>query len=152
MRSITQDSTGRIWLGVFGKGLSYYDGQKIKRVVLEEDGNFSDRPEVFHENNEDLYLNLGTSLKIFNPITETITDSIFIADNNIENGEIKSILFHPSENIIHAIYKIKDSGNTEAEQEYIILHSEKMQTLDHYLIIVLLQKDHYSLNIYLMDF
>lgn len=71
-----QDSTGIIWLGHFGKGLSFYNGKKISRFQLKNEGAFASKTNVFIEAGGLLYLNFGDQVKAFDPIRQELVDSV----------------------------------------------------------------------------
>jgi signal transduction histidine kinase/CheY-like chemotaxis protein/streptogramin lyase len=82
VRDICIDRSGIVWMGVFGKGLAYYDGRKVTRLPLPGDGAFSIRRSIFTEGRDILYLNYGHAIHCFGLLQQRITDSIGLADKD----------------------------------------------------------------------
>lgn len=122
VQSLYQDSTGIIWLGHLGRGLEFYNGKKIERFHLENEGAFADKLEVFVEYKGLLYLNYGDEVKVFNPITQELTDSISIGVELPEKGEI-SLMRVDSSGDIWAIYEFKKTDVENPQTFYYLLKS-----------------------------
>ena len=43
-----EDSLGIIWMGIYGKGLAFYNGQEIRRVPLPEEVIFANQATMFY--------------------------------------------------------------------------------------------------------
>ncbi|MCB0643224.1 MAG: hypothetical protein KDC44_16360, partial [Phaeodactylibacter sp.] len=101
--NLYQDSSGIIWLGHFGKGLSYYNGKKISRFRLPNEGAFADKTSVFEESGGLLYLNYGHVVKCFDPIRQVLVDSISMPQQAIGQAPLYAIKVDPSSSDIWAI-------------------------------------------------
>lgn len=123
--NICQDSAGIIWLGVFGKGLAYYNGKKVQRTLIKDEEEFSNRMDLFAEGEGFLYLNYGDKIKVFDPIEQIIIDSIFVKNKDKNQYELDRLLFIKKENkeIIYAIREEQKKDAKIEETNYDVLAS-----------------------------
>ena len=71
-----EDSLGVIWMGVFGKGMAYYDGRKTQRLRLPEEASFANQTQIFYPYRNFIYLNCGRKILVFDPIRKEVIDEI----------------------------------------------------------------------------
>ena len=124
VNSITQDSAGIIWFGIFGEGLATYNGKKIRRVHLENEDRFANRRMMFCADSKLLYLNSRIGLEIFDPIQEEIIDTIPHEDPQSKNFGFDKIEFtsYQSDTLIWAL---KNETRTAEMNFYSRLESSK---------------------------
>ncbi len=89
--SLYEDPVGIIWMGVYGKGLAYYDGEKVKRFPLPNEQNFASRDIVFEGFEDKLYLNDGDGIRIFDPIVQDNPKTIALNSEQIQLGSLSGI-------------------------------------------------------------
>lgn len=89
--SLYEDPIGIIWMGVYGKGLAYYDGEKVKRFPLPNEQNFASRDIVFEGFEDKLYLNDGDGIRIFDPIVQDDPKTIALNSEQVQLGSLSGI-------------------------------------------------------------
>jgi len=89
--SLYEDPSGIIWMGIYGKGLSYYDGERIKRFILPNEENFASRDVVFEGFEKYIYLNYGNSIHVFDPIRQDISKVLSLTKQQSRLGTLSAI-------------------------------------------------------------
>ena len=56
VHNLYEDSSGIIWMGIYGKGLAYYNGKDVVRYELENEDKFSSRNDIFISDSNFMYL------------------------------------------------------------------------------------------------
>ncbi|MDF1697542.1 MAG: ATP-binding protein [Saprospiraceae bacterium] len=80
VNSVSQDASGIIWMGIFGKGLAYYDGLRVKRFVLPKEDHFYHSKPIFCSGGGLIYLNGIEGVQIFDPIRQEIMGQIEVSE------------------------------------------------------------------------
>jgi len=131
VRSLYVDKSGIIWMGVFGKGLAYYDGKKVIRLSLAGEGDFALNRSIFTAGTDRLYLNYGHLVKCFDPIKQQVIDTVEITERS--TFELLSFSKVGSENFLWAASPFKGKSTTEGAMSFHIYLSKKRSAIqtDH---------------------
>jgi signal transduction histidine kinase/CheY-like chemotaxis protein len=90
-KSIYQAPNGLMWFGMKPGGLHYYNGDAFVHVPLEDEVKFTAREEVFVVGDDILYLNFENQVKVFDPLTQQIVDSIDFGKDILPDGSIMAL-------------------------------------------------------------
>jgi len=121
--SLYEDPVGIIWVGVYGKGLAYYDGEKVKRFPLPDEQDFASRDIVFEGFEDKLYLNDGDGIRIFDPIVQDDPKTITLNSEQIQLGSLSGITVTKNEEDIY-IWGALQLNAQGANPEYHVLISK----------------------------
>jgi len=75
----------------YGKGLAFYDGERVKRFSLPNEQNFASRDVIFEGFEEYVYINYGNSIHVFDPILHEVSKVIPLTKEQTQLGEFVSI-------------------------------------------------------------
>jgi len=121
--SLYEDPVGIIWMGVYGKGLAYYDGEKVKRFPLPNEQDFASRDIVFEGFEGKLYLNDGDGIRIFDPIVQDDPKTITLNSEQVQLGSFSGIAVTKNEEDIY-IWGALQLNAQGANPEYHLLISK----------------------------
>ena len=62
-----EDSLGMIWMGIYGKGLAFYNGIHIERLHMPEEATYANQSPIFLPFKDKLYLNCASKILVFDP-------------------------------------------------------------------------------------
>ncbi len=121
--SLYEDPTGIIWMGIYGKGLAYYDGERVKRFPLPNEQNFANRDVIFEGFEEYIYFNYGNSVHVFDPIAQNIPKIIKLTETQNKQGQLSSITVTRKGDDIYTWGTLRINSKT-AHPEYHLLISK----------------------------
>ena len=125
VHNLYQDSAGVIWVGIYGKGLAYYNGKEIHRMRLPNEGNFSQHNDVFIAKENFIFLNYGNAVKLFDPIRQEIVHTIELNSTIKDTGKISSIAVtkKKGELLVWATLEL-DNNSADHKRNYQLLISK----------------------------
>ena len=89
--NLYEDPAGIIWMGIYGKGLAYYNGEDIVRFPLQDEYKFANSNDIFIAKDQLIYLNDGDGVRIFDPIIQDEPIHVLLSEDLQKEGTIKSI-------------------------------------------------------------
>ena len=76
VNSLCQDESGIIWMGIFGKGLAFYDGVSHVRFPLDNEELFANSSSIFTYGDGIIYLNCKDHVQLFDPLGQQVVSTI----------------------------------------------------------------------------
>lgn len=127
VQSIYEDPKGIIWMGIYGKGLAYYNGQEIIRYFLPKEYNFAKNNDVFIGHDKFIYLNDGFDVRILDPILQDEPEIISIQKELLNLGELKSIAVTKEGDDVYVWGALKLHTQEKTGTKYHILVSKNRE-------------------------
>lgn len=121
VNALYEDSLGVIWIGIFGKGLSYFDGKDFYRVSMPDEEVFASHAKCFVKHKNRLYLNSNNYLSVFDPIARKVEAKISFETD--AGQQINELCFIEKNGVLN-IYTLVPINTTENEISYQIYVSE----------------------------
>ncbi|MEZ4953928.1 MAG: ATP-binding protein [Saprospiraceae bacterium] len=125
VHTLYQDSAGVIWMGIYGKGLAYYNGKEIHRMQLPGEGDFSQHNDVFVAGGGFIFLNYGHEIKSFDPIKQELVRSIDLPETLRNKGKISTIAVTEKKDELLVWATLELNNNTsDNKRDYHLLISK----------------------------